>query len=63
MDIMELEKSVRQAARDNSAEDVLTESQKLPAEFDGAVKTMAQRRRAKRLAVVSMLNATTAGWL
>jgi len=67
MEITKLEKAVRQAARADSARTILTDSESqgdphLPSEFDTAAKTMA-KRRAKKVAVGSILNTTTAQWL
>jgi len=66
MEITKLEKTVRQAARTGSMQDMLSDGDSqnlhLPSEFGTATKTMA-KRRAKRVATGSILNITTASWM
>jgi len=69
MEITELEKTVRKAARDGSLRSALatTESKdeaglNLSPEFNQATKTLAAKRRVRRHAATTLLNATTTKW-
>ena len=69
MEITKLEKTVRQAARDGSLGSTLAAPEgkdeaglNVSPEFDQATKTLAAKRRVRRHAVTTLLNATTTKW-
>ena len=69
MEITELEKTVRKAARDGSLRSALVTPESkdeaglnLSPEFDQATKTLAAKRRVRRHAATTLLNITTAKW-
>ena len=70
MEITELEKTVRQAARDGSLRSTFaapgnTEEAglHLSPEFDQATKTLSAKRRVRRHVATTILGATTAKWV
>jgi hypothetical protein len=70
MEITKLERTVSEAARDGSLRSAFTAPEGMDVaglnvspEVDQAAKTLAAKRRVRRHAAITLLNATTAKWI